>query len=168
MTSHPVAAASSPSPSADWRATLEAAIEADPRGKAGVADTLGVSRGYVSQVLNGHRATVPANFIVRVVERLCATACPHLGRDIPHASCREYAARQWSAISQFEVDHWRACQRCTCRAPDPLPTPLKPKPEDWVFVPRPAPARRHRPHAAAAAVPTSTTAPASGHEGACA
>ena len=124
--------------SADWLTALEAAIAADPRGKAGVASVLGVSRGYVSQVLNGHWDPVPETFIVRVVERLCSTACPHLGRDIPHASCRAYAARQWDAISQFEVDHWRACQHCTSRAPDLLPTPLKPRPEDWVFVPRPS------------------------------
>ena len=136
----------------DWRQALADAVQAHPRGKLGVAEVLGVSRGYVSQVVNGHWQTVPPAFIVRVVERLCATACPHLGRNIPHASCREYAARKWEAISQFEVEHWRACQRCTCRAPAPLPTPLPPKPQEWVFIPRPASRRRN------AAAPTARPA----------
>lgn len=124
-------------PHVDWMAELRAAVAANPRGKAGVADVLGVTRGYVSQIMNGYYANVAPEFIVRVVERLMVSHCPHLRRAIPHASCREYAARRWEAISQFEVDHWRACQHCTCRAPEPLPTPLKPRPEEWVFIPRP-------------------------------
>ena len=133
----------------DWLARLQEAIDLNPRGKAGVAEVLGVSRGYVSQIMNGHRLEASAEFIVRVVERLLVTPCPHLGRDIPHASCREYAARRWEAISQFEVEHWRACQVCLCRAPAELPTPLKPKPEDWVFVPHPRTRRAAQPTLAA-------------------
>jgi DNA-binding transcriptional regulator YdaS (Cro superfamily) len=158
----PIAPAPAPA-GIDWRAELDKAVVANPRGAAGVAESLGVSRGYVSQVLNGHWPVVPAQFVVRVVERLCSTACPYLRTDIPHAACREYAAREWRAISQFEVDHWRACKTCTCRAPDPLPTPLKPKPANWVFVPRPRPAKPrrrsavHTPAAPSAAVQGATT-----------
>ncbi len=132
-------------PQIDWLAELKAAVANNRRGKAGVAQILGVSRGYVSQVMNGYYLTVPPEFVVRVVERLMVSQCPALGRAIPHSSCREYAARKWEAISQFEVDHWRQCQTCTCRAPVPMSTPLKPRPEEWVFIPRPRPVRRITP-----------------------
>ncbi len=137
----------------DWFAELRQAVKAHPRGKAGVAVMLGVSRGYVSQIMNGYYLNASPEFIVRVVERLCATRCPHLGRDIPHASCREYAARRWEAISQFEVEHWRTCQRCTCKAPPALPVALKPKPENWVFVPHPSTRRAAKPAANQGATP---------------
>lgn len=153
-----MAAAVSATPATEWKQALEGAIKTNPRGKAGVAEQLGVSRGYVSQVMNGHRPVAPPEFVVRVVERLCVIACPHLGKTIDPAACRTYANRQWEAISQFEVDHWRACQHCETKAPPAMATPLKPKPEDWVFVPRPARTRQRTQHHAA---PQHATASAS-------
>ena len=126
-----------------WMQALAEACQSHKRGKAGVAEVLGVSRGYVSQIMNNHWPSVPQDFVLRVQERLCLVSCPHLGQAIAPSACRQYATRQWEAISQFEVDHWRACQRCPAKAP-PAPTAaVKPKPQDWVFVPRPRPQRQH-------------------------
>lgn len=139
-----------------WMQALADACKANKRGKAGVADALGVSRGYVSQIMNNHWPSVPQDFVVRVQERLCQVSCPHLGESIAPSACRQYATRQWEAISQFEVDHWRACQRCPSKAP-PAPAALKPKPQDWVFVPHPR--RQHGKTATATATPCQGATP---------
>lgn len=96
-----------------WRAMLDAAVSADPAGKKGVAERLGVSRPYVSRVITGdlqHR--VPAKFIARVNAVLMQVDCPYLQRPLPPADCGRYAERSYAQISSFEVDHWRACRAC--------------------------------------------------------
>lgn len=99
-----------------WWHALQAAIEADPRSKAGVAERLGVSRPYVSRVVNFHMKA-PEAFAERVRAVYMQVACPHLGQTISPAQCRAYAGRAYGALTQFDVEHWRACQRCTARAP---------------------------------------------------
>lgn len=104
-----------------WRRALDAAIQADPRGRAGVAEKLGVSRPYVSRVVNFHMPVAPASFIERVAAVYLRVQCPHLGQEIAPAECRTYSGRTYSACSQFEVDHWRACQRCPNRVATLVP-----------------------------------------------
>lgn len=99
-----------------WWYALQAAIEADPRSKAGVAERLGVSRPYVSRVVNFHMKA-PEAFAERVRAVYMQVDCPHLGETISPAQCRAYSGRAYAALSQFDVEHWRACQRCTVKAP---------------------------------------------------
>lgn len=99
-----------------WWYALQAAIDADPRNKAGVAERLGVSRPYVSRVVNFHMKA-PQAFAERVRAVYMQVDCPHLVETISPAQCRAYAGRAYAALSQFDVEHWRACQRCTVRAP---------------------------------------------------
>lgn len=108
------------SPAADkphrpaWRAALDAAIEADPRGMTGVALRLEVSRPYVSRVMTGHipEAEVSPRFVRRVEDKLMQVDCPHLGTPLARSRCAEYAGRSYEQISAHQVAHWRACRRC--------------------------------------------------------
>lgn len=96
-----------------WRLALDGAIAADPAGKKGVAENLGVSRPYVSRVACGDlEARPPAKFIARVVAVYLQVDCPALQRTLPPAECRAYADRTYAQVSSFEVDHWRACRGC--------------------------------------------------------
>jgi hypothetical protein len=106
-----------PAPLPAWRRALADAAAADPRGRAGVAERMGVSRVYVSRVMSGDIDPVPDKFIGRVLAALCRVECPHLGRTLAPAECRAYAARPYRALAAAEVNHWRACQRCPNKAP---------------------------------------------------
>ena len=98
---------------AAWRVVLNDAITADPAGKKGVAERLGVSRPYVSRVTTGNlQHRVPAKFIARVSAVLMRVDCPYLQRPLAPADCRSYADRSYAQVSSFEVDHWRACRGC--------------------------------------------------------
>lgn len=108
------------SPAADkpqrpaWRAALDAAIEADPRGMTGVALQLEVSRPYVSRVVTGHipEAEVSPRFVRRVEDKFMQVDCPHLGTPLVRSRCAAYAARRYEQINADQVAHWRACRRC--------------------------------------------------------
>lgn len=97
-----------------WRDVLEREISADPRGKLGLAERMGVSRGYVSRVATGNipPEQVSPRFIVRLYESLEAYICPHTGQTIAPSLCRQTAARTYESLTFAEVDQWRACQSC--------------------------------------------------------
>jgi hypothetical protein len=99
-------------PAPSWRRALDEAIEADPRGRKGVAERLGVSRPYVSRITTGHIPQASPKFIRRVVAVLQRVDCPHLGTSLPPADCRAYAERRYAQIGPFDVPHWRACRAC--------------------------------------------------------
>ena len=110
---------------AAWRVVLNDAITADPAGKKGVAERLGVSRPYVSRVTTGNlQHRVPAKFIARVSAVLMRVDCPYLQRPLAPADCRSYAERNYAQISSFEVDHWRACRGCPNNARPQTTKPL--------------------------------------------
>ncbi|MBL8350490.1 MAG: helix-turn-helix domain-containing protein [Burkholderiaceae bacterium] len=117
-------------PVPSWRVALVAAIDADPRRSAGIAEKLGVSRPYVSRVLSGSIPEASPRFIARVVALCERVQCPFLQRSLSPNECRAYAERRYGAIEPMDVPHWRACQRCTVKAP-PLPArkeaPPKPR-----------------------------------------
>ena len=106
-------------PTPGWRLALNAAISADPEGKKGVAERLGVSRPYVSRITTGHIAVASRRFVARVEAALMQVDCPHLLRALPPAECRAYAQRSYAQISQFDVGHWRACRTCPCNPTKP-------------------------------------------------
>lgn len=96
----------------DWFELLRNAVDEHPRGKAGVADDLDISRTAVSLVLAG---TYPANtdkIATRVRDRYDRIACPHLVESIAPDVCRSYALRPAPTNSPRDMRHWRACQNC--------------------------------------------------------
>lgn len=118
-----VPAAATPATTPDWRRVLADAIATDPLGRKGVADKIGVSRVYVSRVAGGHIDPVSPRFIARLLGWYERIACPHLRSEITPAQCRSHAQRPYKALEgPAEVEHWRACQRCTAKAP-PMPEP---------------------------------------------
>lgn len=131
-------------PSPNWRQALEAAVAQHPHGNKGVAELLGVSRTYVSRVMTGHMPVAPLRFIERVRNTLQQVHCPHLRRPLPPADCRAYAHRTYAQVSQFEVDHWRACRACPNRPASPdgelTPYPRAPKHRGPTAARAPAPA----------------------------
>uniref|UniRef100_UPI0030CA2850 hypothetical protein n=1 Tax=uncultured Sphaerotilus sp. TaxID=474984 RepID=UPI0030CA2850 len=98
----------------DWFATLAREAEQHPRGKAGVAERIGVTRAYVARVMthNIPLASVSPRFVERVVDSYGGWDCPHTRAHIPARGCRACAAKTYESLSFAEVDQWRACQGC--------------------------------------------------------
>jgi hypothetical protein len=95
-----------------WLQLLAAAVEADPRGRAGVADRIGYSRGAVSTALAGKYAADPGGVAQAVMDHFDRLICPHLANQISPKQCADYATRPCPTTSPREVRHWRACQSC--------------------------------------------------------
>lgn len=95
-----------------WIDLLAAAVKADPRGRAGVAERIGYSRGAVTDVLSGKYAANPSNVARAVLDYYDRFTCPHLGAAISPGACAVYATRACPTTSPREVRHWRACQTC--------------------------------------------------------
>lgn len=97
-----------------WQRLLADAIRnAGPRGKAAVAERLGVSRPYVSRVVAGDYDPVPQPFIDRVIERLYVVAeCPATGQPQPRIDCRRIALGAAPTHNPLAMRIWACCQRC--------------------------------------------------------
>lgn len=97
-----------------WPEVLAREIAADPRGKLGLSERMGVSRVYVSRVATGHIPPdqVSPRFVTRLFEALDAFECPHTRAPMAPSVCRGHASRTYESCSFAEVDHWRACQGC--------------------------------------------------------
>ena len=108
--------------SPDWLGMLVHAVATHPRGRAGVADDLGLSRSAISQVLAGVYPARTDKIGRRVVAQYNRVDCPHLLVSLTEAQCHAYALRPCPTASPREVRHWRACQRCPHR-----PTKGEPK-----------------------------------------
>jgi hypothetical protein len=100
-------------PLPDWRAILQREIRADKRGKAGVAQRMGVSRCYVSRALGEKSAydAVPAEFIARVIDLESDVDCPAQGRKAPRDDCRK-ALGPAPTHNPLAMRLWRDCQTC--------------------------------------------------------
>lgn len=112
----------------EWFATLSREAEQHPRGKAGVAERLGVTRPYVARVLTNNipLASVSPKFVERVVDSYGGWNCPHTGTHISARACRACASQTYESLSFAEVDQWRSCQGCACnplRQAQPISTP---------------------------------------------
>jgi len=98
----------------DWRAILAREIGLHPRGKAGVAERMGVSRAYVSRAMSAGAsayADVPADFIRRVLDLESDVDCPAIGARAPRADCRK-ANQPAPTHNPLAMRIWRECQRC--------------------------------------------------------
>lgn len=104
----------------DWRVILDAAVAAAGRGGISrVAVKLGVSRPYVSQVLNGLRSNVPPAFIARVIERLYVVAeCPATFMPQPRSECRRLARGVAPTHNPLAMRIWKCCQACPHKPED--------------------------------------------------
>lgn len=101
----------------DWRALLEREVEkAGEHGKARVAVRLGLSRAYVSRVMNPEGKSglksVPQTFIDRVISRFHVVACPARGDlEVPYTDCAK-ANQPAPTHNPLAVMLWRKCQSC--------------------------------------------------------
>lgn len=99
----------------NWRDVLAKAVAEHPKGKAGVAVRLGVSRSYVSRVMSeGSSAyAAPDGFIRKVINRLYVVAlCPHTGEPQPISECRAIANAPAPTHNPNRMALWKSCQRC--------------------------------------------------------
>jgi hypothetical protein len=111
-----------------WYALLRAEVERTSITAAALR--IGVSRGAVSQVLNGTGlyGTGEADtrrFGLRVMQMLSKVMCPFLtqtaGEDtwISGDQCRGYAYRECPTNSSLATRHWTACRGCPTRVSAP-------------------------------------------------
>lgn len=100
-----------------WRTILEREVALDPRGKAGVAALLGVSRSYISRALSTGSSAFkarPAKLIRRIYDLETGVDCPAEGRRVPRAECRK-ATGPCPTSNILDARRWRACQSCAMR-----------------------------------------------------
>jgi len=106
----------------DWRAILAREVDLHPRGKAGVAERLSVSRSYVSRALSegaSAYARVPQTFIRRVLDLESDVDCPAAGGRVARAECRK-ALLPAPTHNPLAMRIWRACQSCAIKPIQPM------------------------------------------------
>ncbi|MEN9357146.1 MAG: hypothetical protein RL695_1317 [Pseudomonadota bacterium] len=116
-------------PPESWQTLLEAACARHPRGRAGVADRLGVSRAYVSRALataaggkSGIGSGVGEKFQRRVIDRLCEVReCPATLQAQPVSECRRIAKPAAPTHNPLLMRIWGVCQTCIYRPLSPTP-----------------------------------------------
>lgn len=99
----------------DWLPLLRQAVADHGRGGVThVAARLGVTRSYVSQVLNGLRpADVPQQFIARVIDRLhVVTECPATLQAQARSECVRLALGDAPTHNPLAMRVWKTCQSC--------------------------------------------------------
>jgi hypothetical protein len=107
----------------NWLNILQLEIARDPRGKAGVAQRMGVSRAYLSRATScGSSAykTVPRQFIARVRDLADTLHCPVQNTPIPRAECHK-ACGPAPTHNPNAMSIWRECQRCPHKPPESQP-----------------------------------------------
>lgn len=105
----------------EWRLILAREVERHPRGKAGVAELLKVSRSYISRALSDGKSAFkarPMRLIRRIYDLETGVDCPATGRRVPRAECAR-GLKPAPTHNPLAMRIWRACQTC----------PLKPLPE---------------------------------------
>lgn len=107
-----------------WFELLQQAVESHPRGRAGVADQIDVSRTTISLVLASKYPASTDHIATRVLDTYARISCPHLDTTITQAQCRDFAIRSAPTNSPRDMRHWRACQGCLLKpkADKPAPT----------------------------------------------
>lgn len=100
----------------DWRALLAKAVAEHPKGKAGVAARLGVSRALVSRVMSEGKSALAASddFIALVIARLKVieqVECLIDGEAVDITECQK-ANDPAPTHKPLAMYRWRACQQC--------------------------------------------------------
>ena len=101
---------------------LAGAIAADPRGKAGVADVLDVSRSLLARVLSPADPTgLSGKLARRVIDHYDVVAeCPATGAAQPRSECHRLSAAPAPTHHPLAMRIWKTCRRC----------PHKPNPQE--------------------------------------
>lgn len=86
-------------------------------GQAATARELGLGRDGnnhtgISLYLRGKYPASTERLELRILTKYARVACPFLAQEIAFAECREHHDREAPAFSQFDMRHWKACQRC--------------------------------------------------------
>lgn len=113
----------------EWCEVLRAEVQMT--SMTAVAQTLGVSRGAISQIINGtgKYGAGEANtkrFRERVERTFSRIECPYLSEhqdrpvSITGAECRVYAYREAPTSSPTDLSHWRTCRTCAKRVQPPV------------------------------------------------
>src|SRR5512139_1056079 len=111
-----------------WLELLQQAVAEHTRGRAGVADQLGVSRTAISLVLGGKYPASTDHIAAKVLDTYARIACPHLGETITQAQCRDFATRSAPTNTPRDMRHWRACQGCPLKPAAVEPHGVKTQP----------------------------------------
>lgn len=110
----------------DWRVLLASEVARHPRGRAGVAIRLGVSRTYVSRALSDGKSgfeVVPQQFIARVIDRLhVIRECPATMQPQPRAECQRIGNGPAPTHNPLSMRIWRECQQCPHKPSSAAPT----------------------------------------------
>ncbi|MDP1681045.1 MAG: hypothetical protein Q8L39_04645 [Burkholderiales bacterium] len=99
----------------NWLDLLNKAVAEHPRGRAGVAEALDVSRTTISLVLDDKYPAKTDKIEAKVMDMYARVPCPHLNETISINACRAHALRAAPTNSPREMRHWRACQTCACK-----------------------------------------------------
>ncbi|MCB1908122.1 MAG: helix-turn-helix transcriptional regulator [Rhodocyclaceae bacterium] len=92
---------------------LDTALAAPGASKAALATRLGISRPYVSRVMNGDMNPIPETFIARVIDRLHVVAeCPATTLAQPRSECKRLALGKAPTHNPLSMRIWRICQSC--------------------------------------------------------
>jgi len=96
-----------------WYALLAAAVEADPRGRAGVAERISYSRGAVSNTLAGNYGAGVDGVARAVLDHYDRPACPLVGgEEIERDACRRKSLRPRPFGGVAILAQWEVCQAC--------------------------------------------------------
>ena len=103
-------------PQADWRDLLAKAIADNPRGRAGVAEQLGISRAAVSTLHSGkYPSSNTGHMEALILARLGRRHCPYLDIDVTHEVCAEWSLSPMPTSAPYALEHWRTCRECPHR-----------------------------------------------------
>jgi hypothetical protein len=98
----------------DWRAILTREVQLNPRGKAGVAELLNISRPYLARALSNGKSAYrvePVTLARAVIERFGQIVCPASNEARVRDLCvAALAPAPTHNPSRMQV--WRVCQAC--------------------------------------------------------
>jgi hypothetical protein len=94
-----------------WRQLLTRAVDNHPRGIAGVAEQIGLSRPAISQVLSETYPASTDNIARRVLDHYDRPDCPLVQREIDRPLCRKTALREQPRGGDA-LTRWTVCQTC--------------------------------------------------------
>jgi hypothetical protein len=106
-----------------WLSRLAADCAANPRGKAGMAAAMGISRPYIARALStGKSALLPSqmeSLRARYLTFVGELRCPSTGEVVERAVCLAgHASAPTHNPSRMMI--WKTCQRCSLRPRAPV------------------------------------------------
>ena len=117
---------------ARWYQVLVEAVEADPRGRAGVAERLGkrCGRSALSLVLSGEYPAEPGAVAKRVLEVYDRQPCPYFGALVKVEFCQSASGGPVPIWDPAALELRRCCQTCEHRTGAGAPTHDETKEEE--------------------------------------